>query len=410
MNVLITGAQFGNKGAQSMLFTVMDEVKERYPNADFYYLPIDYFKEELYWDLDNYRFHFVVDDMAGQDFPAKFGAPQIAWRYYKIRKILRAAKKNGEALALSDIWNKLDVLIDVSGYSLTSKFGISSINRVLRMITTAKSYGLKVILLPQSYGPFDFKEDVRERIGNALKSVDLLFARETDGMEQLRDKCGVTNVKLSPDIVLQTKEIDWRNVFSCEPKLRYPILETSNNVGIVPNGETFRNDRHDSVIRTYQKILKTLREQGKEVYIFRHSNDLPVCREIYELVKEDSHCHLIEEEIDCLSYGHFVRQFDFIIASRFHSIVHAYREGIPALVLGWAIKYEALTELMKQEQYVFDVTAGNEVDEAVLIERLNKMIACSNEESKVILQNLKTVQENNCFDTCRSILDSIPQR
>ena len=58
MNVLITGAQFGNKGAQSMLFTVVNEVRDRYPNAEFYYLPLDYYKEDCFQNLENYRFHF----------------------------------------------------------------------------------------------------------------------------------------------------------------------------------------------------------------------------------------------------------------------------------------------------------------------------------------------------------------
>ena len=32
MNILITGAQFGNKGAQSLLFSVVNEIRERYGN------------------------------------------------------------------------------------------------------------------------------------------------------------------------------------------------------------------------------------------------------------------------------------------------------------------------------------------------------------------------------------------
>ena len=407
MNVLITGAQFGNKGAQSMLFTVVNEVRDRYPNAEFYYLPLDYYKENCFQNIENYRFHFVIDDKAGLDFPAKFGALQVAMRSASIRKILKNAQQHGDVLALSKLWDELDVLIDVSGYSLTSKFSISSINRVLRMIDTAKAHRVKTILMPQSYGPFDFPEDVCIRIGTGLQNVDLLFAREHDGVEQLAKYCGVNDKAiLSPDIVLQAQEIKWENVFNKEPELCYPHLTTTGNVGIVPNGETVRNGKHDVVLSAYRTILTELRAAGKEVYIFRHSNDLQLCREIYELVKDDAHCHLIEDEIDCLSYGPFVRQFDFIVASRFHSIVHAYREHVPALVLGWAIKYQALTSLLGQEQYVFDVTADS-MDLNLLSEQLNHLISNSMEESKIIRSHLKTIQTNSCFDMCRCVLDSI---
>lgn len=390
-----------------MLFTVVNEVRMRYPNAEFYYLPLDYFKKDCFLNIENYRFHFVLDDKAGMDFPAKYGVANYAFRWIKIQKILRNAKTGGEVLALSQLWDKLDVLIDVSGYSLTSKFGISSINRVLRMINSAKAHHVKIILLPQSYGPFDFSKDVCKRIGIGLQKVDLLFAREDDGVNQLREHCGVTNkVILSPDIVLQAKDIDWKNIFNSEPELQYPVLKTTGNVGIVPNGETIRNGKHDVVLDAYQMILKVLRTMGKEVYIFRHSNDLSLCREIYELVKDDSHCHLIEDEIDCLSYGQFVRQFDFLVASRFHAIVHAYREHVPALVLGWAIKYQALTALLSQEQYMFDVTADL-LDSSMLIESLNRLGARSMEESGVIKSQLKLIQEKSCFDTCRSVFNSI---
>ena len=408
MNVLITGAQFSNKGAQSMLFTVVNEVRDRYPDTEFYYLPLDYYKKDCFQRLENYRFHFVIDEKAGQDFPAKLGALQIAFRAANAQKILHSARKYGEVLALGKLWKKLDVVIDVSGYSLTSKFGISSINRVLRMIQTAKDYGVKTILMPQSYGPFDFPEDICKRNGASLQNVDLLFAREEDGVEQLRNCCGVTDKAiLSPDIVLQAKEINWENVFTKKPELNYPILKTTGNVGIVPNMETVRNGKHDVVLSVYRLILKELRAAGKEVFIFRHSNDLQLCGEIYELVKDDEHCHLIEDEIDSLSYGPFVRQFDFIIASRYHSIVHAYREHVPALVLGWANKYQALTALFGQEQYVFDITANQDSCTFEISRQIVKLMESYEQESNRIETELLNIQKQNCFDCCRTLMDQL---
>lgn len=407
MNILITGGQFGNKGAQSMLFTVINEIRNRYPDSEFYYLPIDYYKENCFDHISDYRFRFVIDDKAGRDFPARFGPVNHILRWINIQRILRRAKKRGQVLTLSRIWDRMDVMLDISGYSLTSRFGISSINRVLRMINNSKSRGMKTILFPQSYGPFDFPREILQKIGGALSDVDLLFAREEDGIRQLEQRCGVTKAVLSPDIVLQAEEISWKNIYVRKPRLRYPILETEHNVGIIPNVETLRNGTHDYVIYTYRGILEKLRENGKEVYIFRHSNDLSLCREIYGLVKDDRHCHLIEDEIDCISYGPFIRQFDFIVASRFHAVVHAYREGIPAIVLGWAVKYRDLAALLGQELYVFDLTSRGQQDSELLKKRLDRMLSSYTEESTVILHKLRTVRQNNCFDQCAGIFDSI---
>ena len=47
MKVMITGAQFNNKGAPSLLFTVVDQLKKRFSDIAIYYLHID-----DYWTYD----------------------------------------------------------------------------------------------------------------------------------------------------------------------------------------------------------------------------------------------------------------------------------------------------------------------------------------------------------------------
>ena len=409
MNVLITGAQFANRGAQSMLFTVVNEVRSRYEDAEFFYLPLDYFKEECFAHCEDYRFNFVYDDLALYDYPIKYGFAGKIKRRADSKKISgRISKYN--VLHLSNIWDMIDVLVDVSGYSLTSKFGISSINRMLRHIRKAQSLGVPVIIMPQSYGPLNFgdkTETVCKEIGETFSKIDLLFAREQEGKEVLENECSVTNAILSPDIVLQAKKIEWENVFAEKPELNVRRLGTSGNVGVIPNGETVKNGNKEFVLSCYKKLIEQLRGRGREVYIFRHSDDLSLCRDIYALVESDEHCHLIEDEMDCLAYGEFVKQFDFIIASRFHSVVHAYREGIPSLVLGWAIKYQELTKLLGQEKYAFDITKANEEDMAAMLEKLDCLTENHAAEAKLINEKLSAVREKSCFDLCWEVMDKI---
>lgn len=409
MNVLITGAQFANRGAQSMLFTVVNEVRNRYEDAEFYYLPLDYFKDGCYAHRDDYRIHFVYDELVMSDYPIRYGIIGKIKRSMDSKAMeKRIAKYN--VLHLGDVWDKIDVLIDVSGYALTSKFGRASINRLTRHINKAKSVGAAVILMPQSYGPLSFGENTKavcKEIGEAFSKVDLLFAREQEGKAVLENECGVTGAVLSPDLVLQAQEIKLENIFNEKPELQVRKLDTEGNVGIVPNGETVKNGNKEFVLSCYKRIIEELRGKEKEIYIFRHSDDLALCRDIYELVKEDEHCHLIEDEMDCLTYSEFVRQFDFIIASRFHSIVHAYRESVPALVLGWAIKYQELTKLLGQEKYAFDITKATEDDIALMLEKLDCLCNSYAEESKIIAEKLAAVRCESCFNKCWEVMDKI---
>ena len=409
MNVLITGAQFENRGAQSMLFTVVNEFRTRYADVEFYYVPLDYARKDCFACCDDYKFNFVYDDLAMRDYPIRYGFAGKIKRSMDKKKIGAQIDKYN-APYLSDIWDKIDVLVDVSGYSRTSKFGMGSINRMLRHINKAKSLDIPVFLMPQSYGPLNFgekTEDVCKEINEAFSKVDLLFARENEGAEVLKNECGVCSAVLSPDIVLQAQEIKWENVFVKKPELKAPLLETENNVGIVPNGETVRNGNKDFVLSCYKRIIELLRSKGKEVYIFRHSDDLALCRDIYGLVKEDEHCHLIEDEMDCLAYSEFIKQFEFVIASRFHSVVHAYKEGIPALVLGWAIKYQELTKLFSQEKYAFDITKRDDCDVNEMMKQLELLSENYKNEAEVIGNKLAEIRRKSCFDICWEVLDKI---
>lgn len=409
MNVLITGAQFNNRGAQSMLFTVVNEVRNRYPDAEFFYVPLDYYYKSCFANCVDYRFNFVYDDLAIYDYPVKYGFIGKIKRHFDSNEIRKTVDKYNVPY-LSQIWDEIDVLIDVSGYGLTSKFGISSINRMTRHIIKAKSENIPVIYMPQSYGPLNFgerTETICKEIGEVFSKVDLIFAREREGKEILEKECGVANVCLSPDIVLQAQEIDWKNVFAEEPDLLIHRIETSGNVGIIPNSETVKNGNKEFVLGCYQRIIEELRGRGKEIYIFRHSNDLRLCREIYDLVKEDEHCHLVEERMDCLTYSAFVKQFEFVVASRFHSVVHAYRENVPAFVLGWAVKYQELTRLLGQEKYAFDITKATEDDITPMLERLGNLCENHAAEAKLISEKLAAVRRETCFAKCWEVMDRI---
>ena len=403
MNILITGAQFHNKGAQSLLFTVMSELRSRYENVEIYYLPID---DCFQYEPGNYRFHLVFDDLAYLDYIRqgknvshglrRCGKEMIKW-------VLRHRKK--KMLRLSRVWPIVNAVVDVSGYALTSKFELRGTYRYIRHINMAKKREIPVILMPQSFGPFEYSDEkVKLLLYDALNSADCIFAREAEGVDALAGIGVDRNVKQSADLVLQSKEVDWRYVFTGKPILSVPVLQTENNVAVIPNTQLYRYGLKNQVLQTYRAIIEKLLQAGKKVYIFRHSDDLVACEDIYAMFSDNNHVNLIRKEMSCLEYSIFVRQFDFIVASRFHSIVHAYREGIPAFILGWAIKYHNLASLVQQESYVFDGTNPASDNQDAMLGQLEKMIENYAQESIVIRRSLEQIQANNCYDVCDSIL------
>ena len=406
MNIIISGAQFNNKGAQAMLFTTMDQFRKHYGDVHFYYVPIDSYRK---YDESVYKFEVVYGGTPAREY-ASDPSPLKKLLLLSKAAVRSAIKKDAapprDIRKLREVMSKADVLVDISGYNLSSKGKWTTNQRFLEMIELAIQHGLKTLLLPQSFGPFDYgaqQKSMDQRIPGTLSKVDLLFARETDGKRMLEEQYGLTNVKLSPDLVLQSDKIDWRNVTNEAPELHFPKLTTTGNVGIIPNAQTFRHGSTEQILTIYERIIRNLLEKGRNVYIFCHSKDLEVCQLIYAKFASTPNVFLIEDEFECWDYCEFIQQFDFLIASRYHSIVHAYREGIPALILGWAVKYKELAERFKQSDYIFDITVNCEMD--ALLSALDQLNSSYERESEQITETLNRLQGNRCFDACWALLD-----
>lgn len=359
---LVTGAQFENKGAQSMLFVTVSELKKKYPKCDIYYLPIDPIDNYPDPVLSKYQFHIIRDGV-------------------------------GIYSQLYDLIPQLKAIIDVSGYALASKWNC---DHFIQILLLAKNNKIPIYYMPQSFGPFDFKTDLDEKVKKGLMHATVIFAREKEGYDLLIQKYNLKNVKLSKDMVLQNREIIIDNVYLKGLQLGSYKLETDCNVGIIPNIRTYEFCSKDQIIEIYKYIIVKLLKMGKNIYIIAHSDDEQVCNDIYKMFLKNEHVFLYKKRLDCLEYSCLVREFQYIIASRYHAIIHSYKEKIPCIAIGWAQKYKELLTLFEQKRYIFDVRFKVDIGELMrAIEHMEKTWIQEKEKLEMILPKLQT---ENCFD------------
>jgi len=199
-----------------------------------------------------------------------------------------------------------------------------------------------------------------------------IFIREKDGLFHVR-KFTKNNIELGSDIVLQGKGYDLNNIFTKPPCFKH-IDILPNSVGIIPNLRVVERTNQGEVYSLYKALMETLINQGKTVYILRHSfEDLEVCEQIKNLFPENEKVLLISEDLSAIELEKIISGFDFVIASRYHSIVHAYRNGVPVLAIGWAAKYREILEDFGQSDYLFDIRkriSVTEIEKSLL--RMNK--------------------------------------
>lgn len=389
--ILVTGGELNNKGAQAMTFITVDQVARRFPECKVVlFSGQDYVRSEE--EKTNYKFKIMP-------FP---GLGEIVSLCTGLLKKRYLARENGKCFAeYKHIFQNAVALLDISGYALGSKWSNHFIEGYLRKIAIAKHFHIPVYLMPQSFGPFDFQGKkawlYHKAIKHYLSGVKLIMAREMDGLTSLQNRYKLKNVIKTPDLVLQNKELCLENIYHTIPEQKKYVVE-EHSVAIIPNSKNNKFGNEKSILKMYENIVCLLIEKGKHVYMLYHAvEDLKICQTIKNTYFSDNQAvHLIEEELSCIAFDDIVEKFDFIIGSRFHSIVHAYRKSVPAVVLGWAVKYKELTGCFEQQEYCFDVT--DESSYSDILEKIEQLCNKYSEESAKISAGVTEIQKESVYD------------
>lgn len=387
-----------------MLFVTASEILTRYPECNVYYttptreIIIENNGMKLY-QVDKYSFIIALGMKAGA-INRRNGFFELSKQALKAL-ITRNFKAVYSGYGYDKLIESLDLILDVSGFNLSSLFSIKGNDYYLRTIFYAYKCGIPIILLPQSFGPFNYKKNNSKYIPGIHKIMQypkLIFAREKEGYDLLTKQLGLKNVCLSNDLVLQNKKIHWELIFesSCLPKQDINII-THRNVGIIPNMKIIDKCPHIDIYRLYHEIICSLLYKNRTVYLIYHSSeDYYICKKIKANFKGEQSVILLKEELNCYDYEHIICDFDYIVASRFHSIVHAFKQNIPCLGLGWAEKYQELFNNLGQQQYVLDMR--KEIACSDVLERLTSLEQNYETEKPVIKEKLEIIQQDNCFD------------
>jgi colanic acid/amylovoran biosynthesis protein len=389
VQVVITGGELFNKGAQAMVFAVVSEVKTRFPDAQVTLLSTTDFNRS---DDEKARYQFQI---LPWDIRLKLRRlPIIKWLIER-----KHFSDHDERLALESFSNA-DWVIDVSGYGLASVFSKIRVLNYLFDLYLAKKMNRQMALMPQSFGPFNFGFGINILFNWALKSLiqhpAKTFAREQDGFELMKPYRKGKHLALSPDMVIQSEPPKEHHIFAQKNQSNDVVVE-DNAVAIIPNEKIFKHNAQNDLHETYNALVNMLLNHGKAVYLLRHSyEDLKICKKIKANFADNDKVILNEADMNAYELAQFIERMDFVVASRYHAVVHAYRDGVPALVLGWAVKYVELMKKFQQQQYCLDVRTN--ISEEMFKGPLEALCQHSVKESETIRQCLDNVKEINVFN------------
>ena len=374
MKILISGGNFINKGAEAMLFTTVNECLHIIDKPEFILqLPNGFVRIKSIDELVLLSNHYI-------------GVVPVVNKLEKFKTLINA-------------YRSADIMLDVSGLELSSKLGTYPSLRYLFKIAIAKLCRTQVFLMPQSFGPFNYGKGLKQcfmklLIRHFMRYPTICFAREKDGCNELKAVCKKAKVLISNDIVLQNKSVESllrRTDMGIEA---LPDVK-ERSIGFIPNKRLYEQYGKTLSSECYLRIISEVLRLRFNVYLVCHAiDDMQIAKEIKQQFNDDPHVIVVGQILSCFQYQALAGKFDFVVASRYHSIVHAYKGYTPTIAIGWAVKYQELLLAFRQESYLVGITATNE--EVSLI--INKMASNYKQEKEIIKSELIKIQKTNCFD------------
>ena len=387
-NIIITGGELFNKGAQAMTFVTVYELKKRFPDHEIYLLS-EMDRQRPSAEKEQYAFSFTGW------YPIKFAR----CRHDPVRRMAYMLRSGKELRECETLYNNCDLMVDISGYGLGSNWDNNQLNTYIDHLEYAKAFQIPVYLMPQSFGPFGFSEDkknIAERLPELLKYTKLICAREKEGYDALIETYHLDNVCLAPDLVLNNKAIDLETIYKKMPACHLPLIE-DHSVGVIPNVRTLEIADKESMLSLYRSIITWLLGQGKHVCLLTHATaDMGFCREIAGMFAKEEKVALFDRDFSCVEYNELVKEFEYVVASRYHSVIHAYKNRTPCLVLGWSTKYNDLLNTFDQSDYCVDLRRPVDADD--VIAAISGLDQNWTKEADKLSETLKSVQEENVFD------------
>lgn len=201
--------------------------------------------------------------------------------------------------------------------------------------------GNKIVLMPQSFGPFE-RAELAEASLRALEHADLIWARDSESFAYAK--------KLAPSLPVAPM-CDYTGALSEARETSY----SEDRICVVPNVKILEKYGEAAKTRYFDlisKICKLISEKNRcSVEILRHTTtaDNRIAAELAHVL-EPLRAKLIQP-LDCYDAKRFIANSRFLLSSRFHGLVNGLTQRVPSLAIGWTHKYDGILKMYGQQKY-----------------------------------------------------------
>lgn len=277
-----------------------------------------------------------------------------------------------------------DVLLDASGFAFGDQHPPERTIQFAERVEAAKQSGKHVVLLPQALGPFEIPA-IRSAFARVVDAADLVFARDDTSMRHAREAAGsAAHLRQAPDF---TNLIAPHGSTDSDASRRATIVP---NQRMIDKAET--QDEAAAYVPLMNMCIEAVAEAGLEPVLLVHeADDDTLAARIQERAEREVP---IRQSPDPVALKRFLGGSHLVVGSRFHALVGALSQGVPAIGTSWSHKYERLFEEYRCPDMLVSVSASRERVQACVSAAVGKQRAPLTNRIRTAAAQLKQKTES----------------
>jgi colanic acid/amylovoran biosynthesis protein len=405
MNIVISHVYSkDNKGDAALLGVLIQETQKEFPETKITILTIDRVDKGETFDgvpIKPSFMYFVNSHSSNKLLRLGYGLYMmtytLSWAFINKRMHIQLPI-NKRWKKLIKLYSEADLIIPVGGGYLRTNKRVGSIydlTLLIHPIILSKILAKPTVLYTQSVGPFYRKIESRMLALTLRKAVKLAIIREDKSMKLL-NSMGVTNCIRSVDagfLLIGDQKITARTKLSIPP----------HNVAI---GVTVRKWLAPTEQRKYEKAMVTTLDyliQKYKAYIvfipqvtskFHGDDDRVVSEAIYAEMTKKGHALLLTKNYNYRELKAIYGQLDFILGTRFHSVIFSLTSYVPAVAIEYEHKTGGIMHDLGLDQWVIKMEeVSPETLEPKMDDLIKEKIAYKEHLHEILPQYIKQAHE-----------------
>ena len=337
MIIEVTGIGYPNKGAELMLSAIVEQIQAEWKKGTIVSTKPTRRKDLGYLTLSRCGCHQKAT---------------YKWRGLDVGRIAANLCSSRSLRTFGLIADKeIDVILDSSGLRYSDKWGVNSIEKAICDYQRAKKRGAKIILMPQAFGPFENNE-VRRAMVRMHEIVDRIYARDDTSYKFLRE--------LFPISEKIQQAFDFTSL--CEGTPPKDWHHFKGKIAIIPN-QRMLDKTSEEISARYMNLMVnfsiTCEKAGYEIFVLNHEgkSDESLCKALVEKTGSDIYYSGIRSAKEVKG---IINLCSGVLTSRFHGLVSALTQGVPAIATSWNHKYEELLKTFDSADCIIDPLASEQ--------------------------------------------------